>query len=808
MSHESWLTGGQDVTWTRLLPRPRDEKMMESVRAEIRDPLWMLSRQWQMHEFRGEDAGTPVQVDLDAEHETISQTDLAPGADRADAAPPRSYDGTVPLETLVEREDVLLDRQETEPGMRRAAEAGLYFLRLLRKEGFTADGIAYTAEDFPPALRLKEPADAVPQSDRRYATLMGGRALDGVVVFQLFDEALPDARAVLRDETIDWSRASVSALPLPEDRTDGFDISTHASFTKAAEEYIEWYCTLFSEPTAEGDTGPGEEEGSAGSAWIPERLEYEAAVTVGTGTTKTVFTVPEYEGGRLDWDSFSVADEIAPSVSPMPSPTDPAPDNSGPDNSDPEPGEPPEGTIPPDLSALPTQITFPGMPVPRWWELEETSSVLSDISPRGAPLPRLLPIRIAREFGNDWYALPLDVPVGSFTRVTHLEITDSFGVSRAARPAVEDDDGFELFMSHSPAHPEPGLFVPPTLGDAVTGDPVEDVLFARDEQANLAFGIERTFENSVGGITNRNEFREPVLHIDDVVVADGTESGEVGELGAATPRHESVTLSNPGDDILETTGWRVVVSPSTGGEAPVTFRDYEIDTDLEAGHSLTLVASPEPPDAPEEIDTADASDVGETRRVDFGAPLSRAAAVSVYASSIDGPSGGDPTASRLVARHVLEGPPDALADYRIATDIPDHWFPFEPTDADGDRIAERLERAVLLDASTFGIDPEFLPTPQGEILNPDPELLQSTEVGGSRPYRLYDEEVPPSGQRVTRNYQFARWIDGSTHLWVGRRVSAGQGEVSSGLKFDILEDQHTSNSDVTVNEETSPPDSG
>jgi hypothetical protein len=33
----------------------------------------------------------------------------------------------------------------------------------------------------------------------------------------------------------------------------------------------------------------------------------------------------------------------------------------------------------------------------------------------------------------------------------------------------------------------------------------------------------------------------------------------------------------------------------------------------------------------------------------------------------------------------------------------------------------------------------------------------------------------------------ARWIDGSSHLWVGRRKGVGRGEGSSNLRFDALD---------------------
>ena len=42
------------VTWNRLEGRPRKNDFSQSIRAEIRDPLWMLARQWQLGEFQHE----------------------------------------------------------------------------------------------------------------------------------------------------------------------------------------------------------------------------------------------------------------------------------------------------------------------------------------------------------------------------------------------------------------------------------------------------------------------------------------------------------------------------------------------------------------------------------------------------------------------------------------------------------------------------------------------------------------------------------------------------------------------------------
>ena len=48
------------TTWNRLEGRPRSQSFERALQAEVRDALWMLTKQWQIGEFRGSDAGSPV----------------------------------------------------------------------------------------------------------------------------------------------------------------------------------------------------------------------------------------------------------------------------------------------------------------------------------------------------------------------------------------------------------------------------------------------------------------------------------------------------------------------------------------------------------------------------------------------------------------------------------------------------------------------------------------------------------------------------------------------------------------------------
>ena len=133
--------------WNRLEGRPRVPEFSRSLRAEVRDPLWFLTRQWQFGELDGEDAGSPVEARLLTRRERIDRFRLREG-------PVRSYDGSVPLETLVEREPVAFDlvthRQITQafarltagladPAVIRAAYRDRFALTTGAIDGYAAD---------------------------------------------------------------------------------------------------------------------------------------------------------------------------------------------------------------------------------------------------------------------------------------------------------------------------------------------------------------------------------------------------------------------------------------------------------------------------------------------------------------------------------------------------------------------------------------------------------------------------------------------------------------------------------------------
>ena len=87
--------------WNRLEARPRTPSFDRALQAEIRDPLWMLTKQWQMGEFRGSDAGSPTFAKLQ-----IALTRL--NKYQPDAQATQAFEQDIPLEAKVERRPIVL----------------------------------------------------------------------------------------------------------------------------------------------------------------------------------------------------------------------------------------------------------------------------------------------------------------------------------------------------------------------------------------------------------------------------------------------------------------------------------------------------------------------------------------------------------------------------------------------------------------------------------------------------------------------------------------------------------------------------
>jgi hypothetical protein len=579
-------------TWNRLEPLPQSTDLVPALQAAIADPLWQIVRQWQFVELAGEDAGTPIEARVDAEAAPLSRYLAGPlGADAATRASAYASD-SLPLEVAVEREPARFAHA------RLGADAGMYFLRLMH-----VSGLAPRRDAFIDAYPLEFPESAgdagADTAGAAWRSIWQGRALDG--------RRLAAALAPLRDAT-----GKLTAVPAAPKIPPG----QQSKVLDVLRTWLAWYDAALV-------------DAAAADAWNASRQEYAFATSARVAGGEITFAADEYADGDLDWYAVDAAPQPLGASAQAPAALHLRP-------------------------TLPSPVEYPGKPADRFWEFEDAAVHFGAMTAGPTDLSRLLLVEFALIYGNDWFIVPVRLPVGSLVRLTSFTVRDTFGVVTPVTKSRNADGVpwslFEISGAGNPAQrvsTRDFLFLPPTLAHTLVGDPIEEVALFRDEMANMAWGVERRVQ---------------------------------GASGEAYDRYAEAT--------------------------------------------------------------------------------------------------------RRAAQQQVSGPPvDAQLIYRLATAVPEHWIPLVPVPAPGSSGTNpviQLQRRALLRTETDGTRRTV--QPKGVLLRSDPHQAPDTEP----PLRIEEEEVPREGAVVTRAFQFARWFDGRSLLWLGRRKRAGRGEGASGLRFDVI----------------------
>src|SRR3989442_16003927 len=79
------------TVWNRLEGRPRRADFDRALKAEVRDALWMLTKQWQIGEFFADDAGSPIFAKVLMRKSPVTKYQAAGGTTE-------DFDANVPLE--------------------------------------------------------------------------------------------------------------------------------------------------------------------------------------------------------------------------------------------------------------------------------------------------------------------------------------------------------------------------------------------------------------------------------------------------------------------------------------------------------------------------------------------------------------------------------------------------------------------------------------------------------------------------------------------------------------------------------------
>jgi hypothetical protein len=444
------------TSWLRLEPRSREDDINVGLQARIHDPLWLVARQWQLNEFKGEDSGSPVSARL--EGDAFQLTRFLPGAlPPTGAAAGQPFDpAAAPLETVVVRE---LYGRATTVDLRFAADAGRYFARLLEAQGVGRYAAAYRNSYAVLPLGDAELAD-LNEDGARFATAMVGRVIDGVRLYRALAPALRPATGT----------AALPAVP-PVAAAD------QAQVLAAAQDWLSWYETVVSEP------------GAGASAWLPSNMEYQFAVSAATPQGEVVLEAPDFREGDLDWFAFQLRRSASLGAAT---------------------GEARAESL--ARTVIPAPVKYPGMPAERWWQFEDSQVDFGAVNTLPGDVGALVLLQFVVTYGNDWFVIPIPVTVGSLCRIRALTVTDSFGTTTPIPSFSQTSgvaDSWRLFAlsSDQPAadgQPDP-LFVPPTIGARIAPRTLETVMLVRDEMANMAWAIEKKVLDRTGAVVDRTQ---------------------------------------------------------------------------------------------------------------------------------------------------------------------------------------------------------------------------------------------------------------------------------------------------------------
>lgn len=426
--------------WERVDGIPRTHTLERALRAEVRDALWMLARQWQLGELEGDDAGSPVLAKLHLGTTRLTGYRPLDGAERA-------FEEDVPLETRVERRSLPFDAAGQPLSLDIRLLMGRHWLKLLAKNGFGGYG-----EDFKrafavlPAPAGEAGAGVVAHKEAyQHQLAFAGRSLDGRRFYDwLIDHPAP------RDLT---------TLPPPLAIAPG----DRNAVDNLATAFLRWFDALIDQPTTEED------------AWQPSRLEYQFSCSAPIGGSQREFEAVEYFGGDLDWFAL---DQANPSQRPPLRPEVEATRTS---------------------SFIPASVEFNGMANPRWWSFEDRRVNLGGVQPDTSDLAKLLLLEFGLVYANDWCVVPVPLDGGTLAEVQGLAVTNVFGerlwIEPAGSGATKGWQRWQMFGLSPPATSrtrlaDRRLLMLPTVPKIQSGPALEEVALVRDEMANMVWGIE------------------------------------------------------------------------------------------------------------------------------------------------------------------------------------------------------------------------------------------------------------------------------------------------------------------------------
>jgi len=524
----------------RAIPRAAD--LNAAARMPLADPLWMLLAQVRMGEFEGLDMGTPAMIRVEGESNRLTAT-------RAPDGGIGTYDPMLaPLEPRAEGDaSAKFSAWGPEP-----LALSREIKRILRAAGLTAETRAAFVRAFP-----LPPPDVDPAVEPALSTIelhVAGRVPNGMLVMDSMTNSDVVVRAALADggATLDQVDAVMVGLGTLFRRlgAHGPGLGTGGGRTWSDATLDHGLDALAPTGAVNAADNPvlalqPDERAALADALrgtlIPDfgdlrEVELEAVLNPQTGLAAGVISaahsagltlrLPDrvqadvlrlsgLSGGPLEWWDADLA----------PAERRPADDVGGP-------------AAPLDRVAIPTAVSYPGMPLPRLWSVEDPGAQYGHLDPAPEDLARLVVAQFALGGARDWMTVPLALAAGSLTRLGRVTLRDVFGRDWAVDlPVPGPDDPFCIGgLTRTVGGVDPVLYVPPVLPAHLRGAPVERVDISRDPGANLVWAAEVRAPDATTGLSVdrvEQEAAKPVPATPDRAPVDATMAYDIATRVAA-----------------------------------------------------------------------------------------------------------------------------------------------------------------------------------------------------------------------------------------------------------------------------------
>ncbi len=421
--------------WNRLEGRPRTHQFDKALKAEVRDALWMLCKQWQMGEFKGEDAGSVVFSKIKMKTSKLTNYTLG-------NAVQQTITNQIPLETLIEQKHIPMLRGKSKIALDIRVQLGKYWEKLLKKEGLQHYITQYRTK-FNFSIPLKDRNNDeihAHQDEFQHWMAISGRCTDG---YEL----------VLTLENVGNASSIISLNdPMDQPKLDQLQVL-----------FLNFYHNIFVQPKLDEE-----------HAWLPDRLEYKARLKADATDHNDLFQANEYYQGNLDWYAFNHAsnrsksnvekDVIYDTFIPTHVEFEGMPEKRWWKFED---AKTSFGNIAPNTTELSKLMLIQfGLSFANDWFLVPFKLPMGSIAD-------VQGITVYNNFGDAYWIEPTE---------------------KEKEPAIKN---WSVFKNTSSSHNKK-LFLCPSAIKVQESDPLEDIWMIRDEQSNMVWGIEKIIPSSKG----------------------------------------------------------------------------------------------------------------------------------------------------------------------------------------------------------------------------------------------------------------------------------------------------------------------